>query len=43
MEAEFGDAHSFPSPLQAKSISIDRSALKNRKDRTALSAETLFA
>lgn len=36
------DVRYFPSPLQAKSISMDGSALINRRDKTALSAGTLL-
>lgn len=36
------DSHPFPSPLQAKSISIDRSALINKEDKIALNAGTVL-
>lgn len=36
------DSHSLPSPLQAKSISMDRSALIYKEDKIALNAGTVL-
>jgi len=38
----YSDSPSFPSPLQAKSISRDRSALINKEDKIALNAGTVL-